>query len=164
MVRKRGTATGLLRTEWGTTMTEVDQNEAGFTFDSDEEELVTYGVGPCIAIAIVNQTRRWAGLCHYDNVHHKVPQLRAFLSEARRACGPEDTVELWIGGGDNTDQATADGVNRSREVAESVVQSLFPITSSPLWIDCGGAYDICVSAASADIMFELISSDEPTDP
>lgn len=107
-----GTATGLLRTEWGTTMTEVDQNEAVFTFDSEEEELVTYGVGPCIAIAIVNQTRRWAGLCHYDNAHHKVPQLRAFLSDARRACGPDDTVELWIGGGDNTDQTTADGVNR----------------------------------------------------
>jgi len=145
-------------------MTEVEQNEAAFTFDLDEGELVTYGVGPCIAVAIVNQTKGWAGLCHYDNVHHRVSQLRGFLSEAGQACEPEDTIEVWIGGGDNTDPETTDAVNRSRGAAQSAVHAFFPMASSPLWIDAGGAYDVFVSAASADISFELVPPDERADP
>ncbi|AWN42562.1 hypothetical protein [Methylobacterium durans] len=144
-------------------MFDVDQNEAAFTFDLDEEdELVTYGVGPCIAIAVVNQTQAWAGLCHYDNVHHRTPDLRGFLSAARQACEPGDAVEVWFGGGDNTDPETADEVNRAREAAQAAVQAYFPLTQQPLWLDAGGAYTVIVSATSADIAFELAPDDWST--
>jgi hypothetical protein len=143
-------------------MTDVDQNEAAFTFDfKEEEELVTYGVGPCIAIAVVNQTKEWAGLCHYDNALHRTPELRHFLSAAGQACEPDDIIEVWIGGGDNTDPETAEEVNRAREAAQSTLQAFFPMAPSPLWLDAGGAYNVVVNAASADISFELVPGDGP---
>lgn len=146
-------------------MTDVDQNEAAFTFDLEEEdELVTYGVGPCIAVAIVNETRGWAGLCHYDNAHHRTPELRRFLSAAQQACQYGDAVDVLIGGGDNTDPETADEVNRARDAALATVKTYFPLVQSPLWLDAGGAYDVVVDAALADISFELVPGDEPTDP
>jgi hypothetical protein len=146
-------------------MTDVDQNEAAFTFDFEEEEdeLVTHGVGPCIAIAVVNQTKGWAGLCHYDNAHHRTPDLHRFLSAAAQACEPNDIIEVWTGGGDNTDPETAEGVNRAREAAQSALQAFFPMAPSPLWLDAGGSYDVVVNAASADISFELVPVDGPAD-
>ena len=145
-------------------MTDVDQNGAVFTFDLEEEdELVTYGVGPCIAIAVVNQTKEWAGLCHYDNAHHRTPELRRFLSAARQACEPHDIIAVWIGGGDNTDPETAEEVNLAREAARSTLQAFFPMAHPPLWLDAGGAYDVVVNAASADISFELVPGDGPAD-
>ena len=135
-------------------MTEVDQNDAAFTFDHDEDELVTYGVGPCIAVAIVNKTRGFAGLCHFDNAHHRLDELQRFLAKATEAGDADDLVEVMIGGGDTTDPDTAAEVNQARAAALASVRASFPGVCPPLWLDSGGAYNVTVVASSADIWFE----------
>lgn len=51
-------------------MTEVDRNAAALTFEDDEDDGVACGVGPCIAVAIVNKSKRWAGSCHFGDVRY----------------------------------------------------------------------------------------------
>ncbi|MGN7127007.1 hypothetical protein [Methylorubrum populi] len=141
---------------------EVDQNDSAFIYNGDEdEELVTYGVRPCIAIAVLNRTKAWAGLFHYDNVHHKTPEIQGFLSDAQHACEPDDQVEVSYGGGDDSDPVTTEEVRRARAAAEEAVRAFFPRARPPQWLNGDGAYNVILTTNPPRASFEFVRDDEP---
>jgi hypothetical protein len=82
----------------------VGQEEGyDFTYD-DPEGIQTDSLATCIGIAILNVTKGWAGLLHAPGLTHN-EGLYGFLSEAADASDPQDQIQIWVGGGDNTDRA-----------------------------------------------------------
>ncbi|BAU91417.1 hypothetical protein MPPM_2812 [Methylorubrum populi] len=70
-------------------MTEVDRTAAALTFErDDEDELLACGVGPRIAVAIVNASKTSAGLGRLDNVRHGTGEPRRLLPRAPGAAPP----------------------------------------------------------------------------
>ena len=79
-------------------MTEIDRTAATLTFERNEDDGVACGVGPCIAVAIVNTSKTSAGLGRLDNVRHGTGEPRRLLPRAsgglrhRRSRRAEDCV------------------------------------------------------------------------
>lgn len=138
-------------------MIDVAQDEYDFSFNHafddgvEEAGIETGGVGPCIAIAIVNHTQGWAGLLHADNLYKKDDWLQGFLDEAKTNCATSDNIEIWIGGGDNTEPGIRQTVDESRALAWKLLVSTFPMAPPPVWTNNPGQY------------FQIVVQTDPTE-
>jgi hypothetical protein len=131
----------------------VEQNTFAFSFNVDfvdgvdEAGVETDGVGPCIAVAIINHSRGWTGVLHADNLDNKDEVLRKFLAEAKSSSSVDDELQIWIGGGDATDPDIAQEVLAARANAWSLLTASFPAAPPPVWNNAGN-YMFAVAAPS----------------
>jgi hypothetical protein len=99
--------------------------------------LTTEGLGPCIAVAILNHTQRKAWLSHYAGISATdATGLKEMINDATNTQHENDEVDIGLYGGDPAHCDTA-SVQADRDCAEALVRETFP-TAEATW----GSVDI----------------------
>jgi hypothetical protein len=94
--------------------------------------LTTGGLGPCIAVAILNHTQRKAWLSHYAGISATdATGLKEMIVAATNAQHDNDETDVCLYGGDPTHCDTA-SVQADRDCAEALVRESFP-TAKATW-------------------------------
>jgi hypothetical protein len=125
------------------------ETDRGGIFADTPDWLYTDGVGPCIAVAYLNKTCRYAGLIHESHVADS-DKLEKFLDQAKSRTRSGDKVKVRVFGGDSS--VDAEIATANREAAEHLVRDAFPNVEPTLsWINDGSSYEVEVFTASRKI-------------
>ncbi len=60
--------------------------------------IASFGMGPCIAVAVLNHTQSRAWLCHGPGWSVNSELLDGMLADDRRASDGHDDITLWLVG------------------------------------------------------------------
>lgn len=92
------------------------------------DRIGSFGMGPCIAAAVLNHTQGKAWLCHGPGWSVNSELLDDMLADARRVSGGPDETTLWLIGACidvREDPEIADMTRADRSVAEERARNLF---------------------------------------
>lgn len=100
---------------------EIDVPMYAWAVAAAPRRIGTTGLGPCIGIAILNDTAGSAWVLHSPNMRHAEGDLRAFLENVAHGQQVGDLVRAVLVGGDDNDPDASSEVRADREFTLAVV-------------------------------------------
>lgn len=96
--------------------------------------LTTAGLGPCIAVIILNHTQKKAWLSHEPGISStNGDDLRAMIADATNAQEENDKIELHVLGGDISDSSVEEQVLSDRKFVQKTLKRNFSVPIHVKW-------------------------------
>lgn len=104
---------------------EIDVPMFAWSTATAPRRIGTTGLGPCIGIAILNDTSASARVLHSPNMRHAEDDLRRYLEGAIQGDQAGDLVRVILVGGDDNDPDVGNEVRADREFTLATVREFF---------------------------------------